>query len=346
MAVSAIAWNRWTFDLAAVVPIALTCLLYGLGAWRRQAPQDAAQRWHALSFAGGMAILLLAFVSPLSALAVHLYFMQQIQDTLLLMVAPILIVVAMPGPVLAAALPPGLRSAAMPAAVRNAITMPGHGVVATALFIAATFVWQWPPYHNAAILSAPLAALMHLTQLGAGLLFWWRIFDRVPEPIGQSYGRRLMMLWIAALSHVGLGAYLTFKEETLYTAYDAMGRLFGISPATDEATGGFIIWVPSALLCLAAAIMVIHLWGRHEDRIWAARPTWSSSNSDALLYPTTGEALIEIARPKNRKLALGVLGFVFAVYAMTIFSGEIDHLRMAQRHGGPAMPAQASSILR
>jgi uncharacterized membrane protein YhhN len=68
------------------------------------------------------------------------------------------------------------------------------------------------------------------------------------------------------------------------------------------------------------------MWGRHEDRVWAARSAWSASNSDALLYPTTGEALIELARPKNRKLAVGVIGFVFAIYAMTILAGVLNHL--------------------
>jgi putative membrane protein len=326
LAVAAIAWNRWSFEPAVIIPIVLVCLAYGLGALRRRAPLSTAQLWRHLSFVAGMAILWLTLATPLNGMAVHLYLMRQMQDALLVILVPILLVAAAPGAILIAALPAGLRPAAMPSVARGIFTVFGSATVATALFIAAVFVWQYPPYHDAAILSAPLRAAMHLSLLAAGLLFWARIFDAAPAPIGLGYGRRLMMLWIVALSHIGLGAYLTLKSEILYPAYDVMGRLFGISPLTDEATGGFIIWVPSALLCLAAAIMVIHMWGRHEDRVWAARPAWSASNSDALLYPTTGEALIELARPKNRKLAVGVIGFVFAIYAMTIFAGVLNHL--------------------
>lgn len=329
MAVAAVAWYRWSFEPAVIIPIALVCLAYGLGALRRRAPLSAARLWRHLSFAAGMAILWLTLASPLNTMAVHLYLMQQMQDALLIILVPILLVLAAPGAPLGAALPGSLRLPAMPAIVRGAF---GSATLTTALFIAAVFVWQWPPYHDAAILSPPLRAAMHLSQLAAGLLFWARIFDPAPAPIGLGYARRLMMLWIVALSHIGLGAYLTLKMTILYPAYDVMGRLFGISPLTDEATGGFIIWVPSALLCLAAAIMVIHMWGRHEDRVWAARPAWSPSNSDALLYPTTGEALVELARPKNRKLAIGVVGFVFAIYAMTIFAGVLNHLN--DRRGG------------
>jgi putative membrane protein len=327
LAVAAIAWNRWSFEPA--VPIALVCLVYARGALHQRAPLSVAQIWRHASFSAGMAILWLTLASPLDGMALHLYLMQQIQDALLIILVPILLVVATPGTTLAAGLPGSLP--AMPSILRSIF---GSATVATALFVAAVFVWQYPPFHNAAILSARLRAGMHLSLLGAGLLFWARIFDIAPAPIGLGYGRRLMMLWIVALSHIGLGAYLTLKSEILYPAYDVMGRLFGISPLTDEATGGFIIWVPSALLCLAAAIMVIHLWGRHEERVWAARPAWSASNSDALLYPTTGEALIALARPKNRKLAIGVVGFVFAVYAMTIFAGVLNHLRAAEHHGG------------
>jgi putative membrane protein len=346
LAVAAIAWNRWSFEPAVIIPIVLVCLAYGLGALRRRAPLSTAQLWRHLSFVAGMAILWLTLATPLNGMAVHLYLMQQMQDALLVILVPILLVAAAPGAILIAALPAGLRPAAMPSVARGIFTVFGSATVATALFIAAVFVWQYPPYHDAAILSAPLRAAMHLSLLAAGLLFWARIFDAAPAPIGLGYGRRLMMLWIVALSHIGLGAYLTLKSEILYPAYDVMGRLFGIAPLTDEATGGFIIWVPSALLCLAAAIMVIHLWGVHEDRVWNARPAWSSSNSDALLYPTTGAALIEIARPKNRKLALGVIGFVFAVFAMTIFTGVLNHLKTVEHHGRLAAHAQRVSAVR
>ena len=148
-----------------------------------------------------MAILLLTFASPLNAMARHLYLMQQTQDALLIIVVPILLVVATPAAMFAAALPEGLRPPAMPSVISGVL---GGATLATALFIAAVFVWQNPPYHDAAILNAPLGAVMHLSQLAAGLLFWSRIFEAAPAPIGLSYGRRLMMLWIVALGHIGL----------------------------------------------------------------------------------------------------------------------------------------------
>jgi putative membrane protein len=172
---------------------------------------------------------------------------------------------------------------------------------------------------------------LNVTTFGAALLFWSFIFDFRPLPAGAGYGSRLMMLWITSLAHIAIGAYLTVKTEILYSAYGAAGRPFGISALTDETVGGFIIWVPRALLCLAAIIMVIHLWGRHEDRIWARYSNWSSSNSAALLFPTTGEQLIAQARPKNRALAIVVASFVVAVFGFTIFGGILNHINNGRR---------------
>jgi putative membrane protein len=179
---------------------------------------------------------------------------------------------------------------------------------------------------------------MNAIILGAAILFWWRMFDFRRLPADAGYGSRLMMLWIATLAHIGIGAYLTLKGDVLYSAYGSEERLFGIGALTDETVGGFIIWVPSALLCLAAAILVIHLWGRHEDRVWAEHSGWSSSNSAALLFPTTGEALVDSARPKNRALAIAIVAFVIAVFGMSIFAGVLNHINARTLHAhGPAV---------
>jgi putative membrane protein len=203
----------------------------------------------------------------------------------------------------------------------------------TALFIAALYVWQYPPYHNAAILNDGIHYTMHVTMLAAGLLFWWRIFDMRPPPMGLGYGTRLMMLWIATLAQIGLGAYTTLKSEVLYPAYDVIGRLFDVNPLTDETIGGFIIWVPSSMMCLLAAILVIHLWGVQETRADEKRLAWSALNSAGLRYPTTGAELVAQARPKNRILAIGVIGFAISMFGLAIFIGVLNHLNGETRGG-------------
>ena len=350
MTQAALVWNRWTFEPDIVIPIFLVCLVYGLGLLRRRAVSALLQIWRHLSFGAGMAIVYLALESPLDGVADHLFWGHQIQHMLLRMAGPMLIALSMPQAMLISGLPSALRRGALAPFVGNGVlrllfsTLTNAWVV-TALFIVALVFWQFPPLHDAAILDDRIHYAMHVTMLAAGLLFWWRIFDMRPPPVGLGFGSRIMMLWIVTLAQIGLGAYLTLKTELLYPAYDVAGRLFGINPLTDEATGGFIIWVPSAMMFLVAAILIIHMWGKHEDRVWAARPAWSESNSDAMRYPTTGAALIELARPKNRKLAIGVTGFALAVFAMTIFVGVLNHLNTVERRGGLLAHAAATPSL-
>jgi putative membrane protein len=348
----ALVWNRWTFEPDIIVPTLLVCVAYGHGVLRRGTNVDGLQIWRHISFVSGMAAIFLALESPLDGAADHLFWVHQIQHLMLRMLGPMLIALSMPQATLISGLPPPLRRSALApfagsGVMRRLFSILTNAWAATALFIAALYVWQYPPLHNAAILNDGIHYSMHLTMLAVGLLFWWRVFDMRPPPVGLGYGSRLMMLWIATLFQVGLGAYLTVKTELLYPAYDVAGRLFGINPLTDEATGGFIIWVPSAMMFLLAAILMIHRWGKDEDRVWAAHSAWSPSNSDALRYPTTGAALIELARPKNRKLAIGVAGFAFAVFAMTIFAGVLNHLNaLEHNHGLFAHAAPPQTFLR
>lgn len=59
----------------------------------------------------------------------------------------------------------------------------------------------------------------------------------------------------------------------------------------------------------------------------------SPSNPAARRYPTTGKMLVEMARPKNRLLAVGIVIFVFAVFSSAFLVGYLDRLNGASRHG-------------
>lgn len=333
-----VTWTAWEFEPSIIILTLLACVIYGAGALRRCAGGDHLRLWRHGAYFAGVFALFLSLESPIDAMADHLFWMHQIQHMVLRMIGPMLIALAAPQAMLIAGLPQVLRRGALaPFAGSGALQWIFHVLtdawVVTALFVATLYLWQYPPYHDAAILDDGIHYAMHITMLAAGLLFWWRIFDMRPPPMGLSYGVRLMMLWIATLTQIGLGAYTTLKSEVLYTAYGTVGRLAGINPLMDELIGGFIIWVPSAMMCLLAAILVIHLWGVQETRADEKRLSWSASNAAALRYPTTGADLVAQARPKNRMLAVGVTAFAVAVFGLAIFIGVLDHINGETRGG-------------
>ncbi len=331
------AWDIWSFTPDIVIPTVLICLVYGAGVIRRRAFGEM-QLWRHAAFLGGVLAVFLALESPVDYVAEHVFFMHQIQHLLLHMIGPMLIALSAPQAMLISGLPSVLRRNALAPTVSNSATRQSFSwltnpIVVTALYVASLYVWQYPPYHDAALLSEPIHYLMHVSMLAAGLLFWWRVFDVRAAPVGLTYGTRLMMLWIVILSNIALGSYTTLKSEVLYPAYDTVGRLFEIRPVFDEMLGGLIIWIPSSMMCLVGMIIVIHMWGRHETRLdEKGMSSWLSSPG-ASGRPTTGEALVERARTKNHALAAGFAVFAIVVFATVLSIGVLNHLNGATPHG-------------
>ena len=337
----------WNFEPDIVIATLLACVVYGAGIRRRRGRSGGLQRLRGVSYFSGVACVFLALESPVDALADHLFWVHQIQHILLRMIAPMLIALSSPQATLIRGLPRALRGGMLSpfmsvGLLRGLFGLLTNATVVTLLFIGALYVWQYPPIHNAAILNDAIHYTMHVTMLAAGLLFFWRVFDMRPPPMGIGYGTRLMMLLLVSLTQIGLGAYLTLKSEVLYPAYDIAGRYFGIKPLTDEIVGGFIVWAPSSMMCLVAALIVIHSWGREETRADARRPAWSA---DAR-HPTTGAGLVAQAQPKNRMLAVGVAGLVALMFGMAIFAGVLDHLNAETPGGLFARTAAAGAAVR
>jgi putative membrane protein len=180
---------------------------------------------------------------------------------------------------------------------------------ATLLFIGTTYFWMVPRYHDVAILDEPIHYLWHATLLLSGLVFFWRVLDPRPYPLGASLGTRLAMFWFASLGNIVLGFYLAFKHRLLYRAYGEMGRLWGVSPIEDERLGGLLMWVVGGMMFAAAAMLMIGGWARREERADARR----SASERVSAIPTTPA----FRRAANRRLAVGLLAFAASVLALT-----------------------------
>lgn len=310
------------FFVGAGLPVLFVGLTYAAGARRRvDAGHPVAPFRHA-AFATGLSLLFLSLQWPFAVWAHELFSIHQVGIMVARIVTPMLIALAHPAGLLVTGLPrpirerllkPGLSAPLIRQAWR-AISQPAPTL---ALYIGALYFWAVPDAQATALANPIIGLAMHLTLLLTGLLFWTRIFERRPLPHGASHGTRLMMIWLAILSQIALGAYITVKTTVLYHAYAPTELLAMTPPIVDEGRGGFFIWIVSGLLSLLGLIVVVDMWGRHETSMDAKRTRWSSSNSAILLYPTTGHALRAMARPKNRRLAVGLSAFVLLIFAAT-----------------------------
>jgi putative membrane protein len=323
-------WSEWPLSPGlTLVPLAVVAL-YIVG----QRPVPAAAQyggaWPHLAFFGGVAAVFLALQSPIEPISDHLFIAHQVEHMLLRTVGPMLIMLAAPQAALLRGLPDWMRRwVVTPLAGNRGIRMLGilgHPVVATVLFIVTTYFWMIPRYHDLALLDENVHYVWHTTLLLSGLIFFWRIFDPRPSPPGAPLGTRLAMLVSAMLGNILLGSYLSFKSEVLYPAYDEVGRLWSIAPITDERFGGLTMWIPGSMMFAMAAMSMIFLRGRQEDRIIAR---WRGAGRIA----ADPAQVLARQRTANAHLALGLVGVIVAILVVT-FATVI-----AYRYGGQALGA-------
>ncbi len=308
-------------SLAPLVAILAVALVFANG-WRRRGLRDTGFLLRSTAFMAGLCVLALALEPPLTAVTPGLFYAHQGQFFLLRFASPMLMLASRPFPTLIAGLPRPLRRRIGRLLARDSLravlSCLSHPVFTTVLFIGTIAFWEVPAFHDAALNAPMLHGAMHASFLLTGILFWFRVFDTRPDPKGAPYGHRLMMLWLVMLSSIALGSYTTLKQTVLYPAYGVDARFFGTTPLGDEQVGGLIIWVASALAALLAVTMTIHAMGLNEERVEKRRTAWTGSNWAAMLYPSTGEALIAQARKKNVFMAGS-----FALFAAVMFSSAI-----------------------
>jgi putative membrane protein len=310
-------------------------------------------------FFAGLASVFVALQSPIDPIAEHLFFAHQIQHLLLIMIAPMFIALSAPQGILIAGTPSIVQRTVLKPVLANRVVRRVFGttrspVVTTVIFVGTLLFWDIPRFHDRALLDDGLHYLMHATMLIAGLIFWWRVLDPRPAPQGMRYGVRLMMVWVVVLANIIVGAYITLKTAVLYGAYDVAGRLFDFEPLADEQIGGFIIWIPSSMMCLVGILVVTHMWGKHETRMDERRTAAIPPDSAAAAELTSASLMLERQRPKNRALAVGFSIFIVAVFTTAILVGVLSNMA-GPTHGATylgADPAQhadhgeAPSVLR
>ncbi|MGR3464009.1 cytochrome c oxidase assembly protein [Limimaricola sp.] len=177
---------------------------------------------HSRAGSAGVAVLAIAFVSPLCAMSVALFSARVVHHVLLVAVA---------APLLAAALP-----------ARRA-----GGGAALPFLVSTALLWGWhvPAAYDLALSDIAVYWVMQVTLLASATWFWRAVLSG-----GAGVGA---VLWsLAGLMQMGmLGAILTFAPVPLYAAHALAPLEWGISPLADQQLGGLIMWVPAMLPYLA-----------------------------------------------------------------------------------------------
>jgi cytochrome c oxidase assembly factor CtaG len=213
------AWQA-DVDTTVVVPALGLLYLFLVGRY-------GAGRRHVLCFAGALALLAVAFWTPLHHLGLHyLLSAHLLQNVILAEWAPLLAVLGV--------------SAPMAEAVARARTwrLLTHPAVALPVWLVDYFVWHVPAIYDAALgHQSWLIHLEHACYFATGILVWWPLVQDVPRRLPS--GARAAYAFAAFVLASPLGLLFALLPKAIYPFYvHARPRVWGLSPLADQQIAG------------------------------------------------------------------------------------------------------------
>ena len=254
-------------SLPILAAAALTGWAYARGSSRLSARTGRRHPWQTVSFAAGLATLVLVLATPLDHMAEERLWAHMLQHVGLVVVAAPLLVLANPLPALMWAFGPQVRGAVGPW-WRRLSRSHAHptgwvawAVATLALHTATLWAWHAPGPYQAALRSQWLHSFEHGSFLATGLLFWWAVLGARRRSL---YGPGVLATFAAALQGSALGAFMTLASRPWYAVYS--GRAGGLSALEDQQVAGVIMWGPGGVAYLLAAVLLFAAWLGGSDR--------------------------------------------------------------------------------
>ena len=275
----ALVLRQWVWAPAISVPIAVSGVWYGLGAFAlgRHAKRRGLGNWQVVAFYFGWATLVLALMSPLHPLGEQLFSAHMIQHTLLMTVAAPLLVLGRPLNVGVWALPLAWRRpmarVVAPQWIRRCWSVITRPAVAWVVQGVVLWLWHAPKLYSLVLRSESIHAIQHLSFLAAALIFWWSVLPM--HATRTRIGVSVMSLFTTAMHSTVLGALIAVAPVPWYPTYVRTAPEWGLSGLEDQQLAGLIMWIPAGVTYLIATLVLVARVLREPH--WPAHPPASST---------------------------------------------------------------------
>jgi putative membrane protein len=230
----------------------------------------------AVAFQGGLLVALLALISPFGYWSGLYIWVRSLQDLLLALVAPGLIVLGAPWLVLASLgrrRPAGGQAAAPARPATEADQVPGllrerswlsRPVAIVVAFNVVWLGWHVPALYDLAARHSGARYLEYVTYLAAGTAFWLQLIRSRPlQPVLPAVQRLTLVILTAAADGV-LGMVLVFGSGLLYPAYIGPHHHV-LSVVSDQQVAGAVLWMGVLPPLIVVAVALINNWLDAEE---------------------------------------------------------------------------------
>jgi cytochrome c oxidase assembly factor CtaG len=236
--------TTWTFDPLQLAAIALVAFAY----WRRVRTLgrrgQPVPRWRQLLFGLGIALLVLAFASPVAAIGEReLFSFHMLQHVVIGDLAPLCLLAGLTGPILRPLL--ALRAV-------ERLRVLANPLVALPVWAANLYLWHIPLLYEAAVEHSAVHALEHVAFFTAGAIMWLPVLETLPAPEWFGTGAKLGYIAVVRLVETLLGNVFVWAGAVFYPFYDAGEELWGISPLRDQGLAGAVMMIEGSIVTIAA----------------------------------------------------------------------------------------------
>ena len=236
--------TSWTFDPLQLAPVALAALAYTLRARTLRRSGTPLPTWRILLFALGIALLVLAFASPIAAIGEReLFSFHMLQHVVLGDLAPLCLLAGLSGPLLRPLL--ALRPV-------ERLRVLAHPAVALPVWAANLYVWHLPALYEAAVTHSAVHALEHICFFTAGVIVWLPVLETLPAPEWFGTGPKLAYIAGVRVVETVLGNVFVWSGTVFYGVYARGEELWGVSPLRDQGLAGAVMMIEGSLVTIVA----------------------------------------------------------------------------------------------
>lgn len=269
------AWRPFFIGALLLVGVLYTTGWRRLRLLRRGGPARAVRMatvWRLIAYWLGLLFIALALLSPIDTLSGLLFFMHMVQHLMLAMLAPPLLLLANPLPIVMWGVPRAWRRRVGRALfgrrspIRNAIVTVTHPAAMYFLWVTLLWIWHDNALYSLALRNEFVHDLEHFVFFWTAMGLWWHITGAAPHFRSRlSYLTRFGMSIAAVPVTMTLGIVISFANQLIYTHYATVPRLWIQDPIFDQQLGGVIMWVPGSMMFILAAVVCVARWMTVEE---------------------------------------------------------------------------------